>query len=299
MFETTDLSMRLRIKGNEVRTKVWKTLDPEPEWQLIYFDPSPIVTGGGASMGPSFGVGFLAPANPQTYIYEFDIAPPVTIKTQLQRKDALDVDWSTIMLTDSPYVYSFNDYEARPGISTSYRIRFLTEYDFPGPWSSTVTTTIPTPGVSGGCLTGGHVMIFTTNERQSGKSNLAYSNAWENLVTEDFNFPEAAFTQLQPMYNKNFFTAFRPTERGGDQFQRDLLVQAAAISPETLSDFKSLRDMAWDGVSYICVRDEQGNRWFANIGVQTGNVQNNRQLYRAHIQITEVTDTPSQVDPDA
>jgi hypothetical protein len=153
------------------------------------------------------------------------------------------------------------------------------------------------PGVSGSCLDQAHVMIFTTNEHQSGYSNLAYSNAWEDTVSEDFGFAEAGFTQLQPMYNRDFFTAFRPTERGGEQFTRSLLVQAAAIAPETLGDFQSLRDMAWTQVPYICVRDEDGNRWLANVTVPNGVVQNRRRLYLASVGIVEVTDTPSPVDP--
>jgi hypothetical protein len=55
--------------------------------------------------------------------------------------------------------------------------------------------------------------------------------------------------------------------------------------------------MAWDDVSYVCVRDEEGNRWFASINVPNGVVRNRRRLYVATVQIVEVTDTPSPVDP--
>jgi hypothetical protein len=216
---------------------------------------------------------------------------------ELQRLDSLS-DWKTIMLATSPVVTGFNDYEARISLTSSYRIRMNNVLNFSGPWSSTITTTLPTPGVSGGaCLQAGHVMIFTTNERQDGSSNLAYSNSFEGQVVEDFSFPEAGFTQFQALYNRDFFTAFRPTERGGEQFTRTILVSAAAIPPETLADFVDLRDMAWDTVPYICVRDEDGNRWFANVGVPSGNVRNNRKLYQAVVNVVEVTDTPSEVDP--
>jgi hypothetical protein len=86
-------------------------------------------------------------------------------------------------------------------------------------------------------------------------------------------------------------------ERGGEQFQRTVLVQAAAIDPETLGDFTSLRDMAWADTSYICVRDEEGNRWLATVLVPSGRVLRDRRLYLAPVDIIEVTDTPSQVDP--
>ena len=140
--------------------------------------------------------------------------------------------------------------------------------------------------------------FLTSNERQDGSINLAYSSVWmQQQVTEDFTFPEANFVQLQPMYDRDYFTAFRPLERGGEQFTRTLLVQAAAISPPTLGDFRSLRDMAWESVNYICVRDEDGNRWFATVGVPSGRVMNSRKLYLAPVQVVEVTITPTPIDP--
>ena len=218
---------------------------------------------------------------------------------ELQRKDSITPDWATIMKMTAPSGTSFKDYEARVGLQSDYRIRAVDLYDFPGPWSSTVSLTIPAPGASGGCISTGHILIFTSNEVQDGSVNLAYSSVWEQgrTVEEAFEFPEARFVQLQAMYNRDFFTAFRPMERGGEQFSRTVLVQAAAISPETLADFTSLRDMAWSDTSYICVRDEDGNRWFATVLVPSGRVLRDRRLYLAPVEIIEVTDTPSQVNP--
>lgn len=211
---------------------------------------------------------------------------------ELQRSDTI-TDWATIMKYASPTGASFNDFEARVGIATSYRIRAVDVLGFEGPWSSTVSITMPAPGASGGCLN--NTLLFSSNEHQNGAVNLAYSEAWEGQVEEGFTFPEAGFVQLQAMYNRDFFTAFRPLERGGEQFDRNVLVQAAAISPPTLADFRSLRDMAWDNVSYICVRDDDGNRWFATVLVPNGSVRHFRKLYMAPIRVIEVTATPSPV----
>lgn len=219
---------------------------------------------------------------------------------ELQRSDSVDSEWQTIMEASSITGSSFNDFEARVGIDTLYRIRAVDVYGFYGSWSSEISATITEPGVTIGCRGDGHLLIFTSNENQCGDYTLAYSNAWESgeQVVEDFTFPEAGFTQLQPMYDRDYFTAFRPTERGGEQFQRNILVQAAAISPPTLGDFQSLRDMAWDNVNYVCVRDEEGNRWFANVTVPSGRVMRNRNIYMAPVQVREVTATPTPVDPD-
>ena len=224
--------------------------------------------------------------------------PTVTgFSTELQRMDTIDTSWQTIMLATSPTVTAFNDYEARVGILSSYRIRKINSFDFAGPWSSTLTATIPAPGVTVGNLNDGHLLIFTSNERQNGSINLAYSSAWEGRVEENFSFPEAGFVQLQAMYDRDFYVAFHSTERGGVQFGRQILVQAAAISAPTLPGFTSLSDMAWDDVPYVCVRDEEGNRWFMVVTVPAGRVVHYRKLYFANVSMTQVTSTPSEVDP--
>jgi hypothetical protein len=298
---TTPLQIRVQSNGTTFRAKAWAVGQEEPAgWNAT--GTTAVVAGGTASMAVAIG----AVTNPLPFVFTYDdfsITPFVNNTfgyLELQRMDAIEADWQTIMQSTSDNIPTeFNDYEARAGILTSYRIRTVDVYDFPGPWSSTITATIPAPGVSGGCLEGGHVLIFTSNERQDGSINLAYSTAWMGgeSVEENFIFPEAGFVQLQLMYNKDFYTAFRPLERGGERFSRTVLVQAAAIAPETLGDFRSLRDMAWDTVNYICVRDEDGNRWFATVLVPGGRVLRDRRLYLAPVEVIEVTDTPTPVNP--
>lgn len=208
---------------------------------------------------------------------------------ELQRSDEI-TDWQTIMLTDSPCITGFSDYEARVGVETYYRIRSFNALDFYGSWSSTLTGTIPAPGVTVGG-DGNAMLIFTSNEQPT--SNLAYPMSWENTPIEEFVFPEAGEVQLQRMYGKDFFTAFHPLERGGVQFERTLMVSAAAIPLPSLENFHGLRDLAWSSINYVCVRDELGNRWFTNIRVPSGSVRMNRTIYLAQVQVTQTTDTPT------
>jgi hypothetical protein len=210
---------------------------------------------------------------------------------EIQRMDTL-TDWQTIAHMTAPSASGFKDYEARIGLLTSYRIRAVNSYLFAGQWSSTATITMAAPGLTGlGMGANAYSMIFSSNYRQDGSRNLAYALAFNADTTETFNFPEAGFTQYQFMYNRDFQVAFRPLERGGETFTRDILVQGAAIPAETLADFKSLRDMAWDTLPYVCVRDGDGNRWFANVTVPNGRVQDRRKLYIATVNVIEVTDT--------
>lgn len=288
--------LRFQVSGNSLRAKMWGEVEPEPDWMLITTDSS-LTTGNNAG---TFARDNTSAAAPSTFMFDsFTVNPPDYWfgSYELQRQDTVDTDWQTIMRATGVATTGFSDYEARVGVLSTYRIRGVNVYDFAGPWSSEVSITIPSPGVSGGCLDGGHVLIFTSNERQDGSINLAYSSVWLDRVQEDFTFAEAGFVQMQAMYNRDFFTAFRPTERGGEQFQRTVLVQAAAISPPTLADFTSLRDMAWEDVSYICVRDEDANRWFATVIVPSGRVTHSRKLYMAPVTVIEVTDTPSEADP--
>lgn len=290
---SVQVKLRFLIQGSLLKAKAWSVYAEEPVgWQVEITDTS-LAIGSGVGIGARCGI-----AGNTILFDDLTVGPPSFwfSKYELQRSDDI-TEWKTIMEATSVATTGFRDYEARVGMASSYRIRGVDVYDFAGPWSGTVSVSTISPGVSGSCLDDAHVMIFTTNELQNGSSNLAYSNAWEDEVEEGFGFAEAGFTQLQPMYDRDFFTAFRPRERGGDQFSRSLLVQAAAISPATLPGFTSLSDMAWADVSYICVRDEDGNRWFANVNVPAGIVKNRRRLYLAEIQIVEVTETPSPVDP--
>lgn len=216
---------------------------------------------------------------------------------ELQRMDSVDGVWQTVMLASDITVTGFADYEARVGIQSDYRIRALNLYDFAGPWSATVSGTLSAPGVSGTrCDTG--VLIFTSNSSQSGLHNLAHVMAWERGGAEEvFDFPEAAQVTLLEGFDRDFVTAFHGTERGGERFDRTLLVNAAAIDPERLADFRSLRDMAWADLPYVCVRDELGDRWLASVTVPQGRVRRNRGLYLATVRVVEVTDTPAPVDP--
>lgn len=290
------LRVRLLGSGTILKAKVWDPLLDEPTMWDIETTDSDLTTG---SLAGIFGRTDGTTATQTVGFGNLLITPPSFWfgYYELQRMDDL-TDWETIMKSTSTFTVGFLDYEARVGLVSSYRIRAVDELGFAGPWSATVTSTVTEPGVDIDC-TGGHLLMFTSNSEQDGSVNLAYSSVWEGsaTVSEDFEFLEAGDVSLQKMYNKNFVTAFRPLERGGERFTRTVLVQAAAISPPTLGDFTALRDMAWDTVPYICVRDEDGNRWFATVVVPSGRVQLNRTIYMAPVTVIEVTDAPFPVDP--
>lgn len=306
------LYQKSRYDGLQNATMTWKspetvgattTTDSSSTAVVMFSQDIPAPTGLAVSLtsmpvsgiGEDCGVPMCIP----TSIYGNELTWSITTITgafgyyELQRSDDIDDEFQTIGIFNNFATTEFTDWEARVGLESDYRIRSCNVSDFCGPWSSTVSFTQTAPGI-GGAGDGNSVLIFTSNHGPTG--NLAYIMQWEGDPVEEFAFPEAGFTELQLRYLKNFFTAHRPTERGGEQFSRTILVQAAAISAPSLANFRSLRDLAWNTLPYVCVRDELGNRWFANVIVPSGRVHRNRTAYLADITISEVTDEPEPVE---
>lgn len=216
---------------------------------------------------------------------------------ELQRQDdTMEPDeWEIVAQPIHPLVSQFDDYEARVGVQTRYRIRYVHQNGMTGPWSAAVAEEVPAPGVTGAQDAYG-VLIFTSNVEPG--RNLAYSQNWPGSPSEDFDFVEAAALDLQRMYGRDYQVAFRPLERGGMAFTRTLLVNAAMIPVETLYEgFTGLRDLAWADLPYVCVRSEKGDRWLSNVNVPSGTIRNSRKLYMAEVRITEVTAEPYAPEP--
>lgn len=296
-FAGQTYNMRARLEGTSLRLRIWEQNTVEPTiWHATATDAT-YTTGTVSGFRANVAAGYTG-AYPVVFSVDNFMTSEITVvgsTYELQRSDDVDTDWQTIMVSSDLCPVDFNDYEARVGVASHYRIRLVNALRFPGPWSDTVSSTLTEPGVFG-VGDGNSVLIFTTNEVQSGARNLAYSMSWERNPEEEFSFPEAETVQLQSLFQRDFVVAFRPTERGGEQFSRTLLINNAAVPTERMRDgFRSLRDMAWEDVSYICVRNELGDRWFATVLVPGGSIQRNRRLYLAQVDIVEVTSTPSTV----
>lgn len=220
---------------------------------------------------------------------------------EVQRRDTtMDAGvWETVATVTDVVQGTFNDYEARIGVASSYRVRFVHLDGYTSDWSATVMTTIAAPGVTG-TLVGHSVLVMTTNHNPD--ANIAQAMVWEgsSLPPQDFTFLEGTETVLQQMYQRDYRVAFRPLERGGVEFTRTLLVNSLGVPPRTLSDgFTGLRDLAWDTVPYVCVRDEMSNRWLTAVAVPSGSVRDvprRGHLMLAQATFSEVTATPAPID---
>ena len=290
----SNYAVELQVVGTWLYARLWNTDDSvPPSWQVVLQDTS-LATGNLAGVRTR-----LESSNSNTlpvalYVDNFmaqDVRY-VDSRLEIQRQDDLDGDdWQTIIDATNYCLTNFQDYEARVGEQSRYRARFCDSLDFCGPWV-TGAATLAAPGVTvGGDASG--LLIFTSNHQPG--SNLAYTMAWDSRPIETYTFPEVDTQVFQRMYGRNFQVAFRPLERGGEVFERVILVQAAAIPIPSLANFVSLRDLAWADLPYVCVRDELGNRWYANVLVPSGTVQRGRRLYLAQIRVTEVAETSAPV----
>lgn len=292
------VNIRFMGDGVVLKLKAWPLNESEPvDWNVEFND---------ASLATGSRVGIVAQSRSvvgSTYAFDnLRITPPRWNfgHYELQRFDPIGLVWETIMLTTSPAVTGFNDYEARVGVASQYQIRQTNALDFAGGWSITGTGTITEPGVTmPSCGTNRRgVLIFTSNEVQDGSSNLAYAMTWDNDVVESFSFPEVNQFEVQSYLDRDYQVAFHGTERGGEQFTRRILLANATVSVPRLNKgpVKSIGDLAWRDLAYVCVRDDIGDRWYATIVIPSSEVRRNRRLHNAELSVIEVTDTPSEVD---
>jgi hypothetical protein len=286
------INIRAVATGVNIKMKAWAVGTVEPvAWTLSISDPQLVDTNVGLTSfaGATGGLTF-------TFDNTQGVTPWGFGYLELQRSDAYDGTWQTIMKTYSEGTTFFNDYEARAGILSSYRLRCGNLLGFVGAFSTTATGTVPGSGVTGRNV-GTSILMFTTNEHQAGGRNLAYAAAVDSTV-ENLNFPETGRSQIQWMYGKDFQTAYQPAERGGETFSRSLLASQMAVAGPLLEQgFRGMRDLAWDTITYVCVRNDIGDRWYANVQVSDGSFSRNRFLSNINVQVTETYTSPSIVEP--
>lgn len=231
-----------------------------------------------------------------------DLAVAGFLHYEVQRRDTtMPADeWETVGEITAVTVTAMDDYEARVGVVSSYRVRQVHEDGYTSGWSNTATSTIVAPGVTGTGVSSS-LLILTSNQNPAG--NLAYVATWEGaggVNNQDFTYPEGGQTAYQSMYGRDYRVAFRPLERAGVEFTRQVLVNAVGVPTLTADKaLLALRDLAWDTVPYICTRDEASNRWLAAISVPnsaTRDIPTTGHLVLAPVSFVEVTGTPAPVD---
>jgi hypothetical protein len=221
---------------------------------------------------------------------------------EVERSDAVDPVWRRIAHVSDFNLRCVSDYEARINVESRYRVRLCRADGVCGDWTvsngfvrygpSTVDSAPVQPG------TGCDGLLLTSNEAP--QMTVAAPYHFPQTPLEVFQFPEAEGVVVQRLHGRDYQVAFRPLERSGSRFQRTLMVNALSMPAERLDrGFSALQDLAWATLSYVCVLDMRGGRWFAAVIVPEGTVREANQVYLASIDVIETTDRPSVIDVEA
>lgn len=179
-------------------------------------------------------------------------------------------------------VDEFDDYEARREIEASYLFRVVHANGIASEYAGPVTATAPSS----------NRLAFVTNEMPE-LNLLFYDQAPRGFTPEDK-------TKIVELYGRDGAMAFRPLERRLVSFARKLYVGKGldSVDPEIVGygALEPLRELCRTPLSYVCILDEDGYRWFASVTVIDAAAVNSASPYVGTVQIRELTKTPSTPD---
>jgi hypothetical protein len=202
---------------------------------------------------------------------------------------ATDADYQDVAIITDETVDDFFDVEARIGVWETYRMRVYTVLGSFSDWTDHQTNLIPVSGCGG--------LTFTTN--QAVDLSVGYADVNDGSGPQRaYSFPEADETTYANIYGRDYTVAFRGASQRGVAFSRDLLLAALATPREGIGPAAAdpLRALARAPASYVCVRDEDGNRWFGHIDVPDLDVHQPKKLHRATLTFMQTTGTPAVTD---
>jgi hypothetical protein len=212
---------------------------------------------------------------------------------EIQRSDTVDTEWRSIAWITDEAVASFEDWEARRNITSSYRMRVWRSDLAPSDWTATVTAAVATSCCG---------LWFVSNEAPD--LGVFYMDIVGDRV---FKFPRDR--QVFRPHGRNYQLVFSELEDRGVEHETRLKIRAG-VNPCTVSDcddltlagvdvFNPVKAIARAGLSYVCVLNEVGNRWFASVDIPQGEWRPVGGIYRAPVTVIQVTDNPSQPDASA
>lgn len=216
----------------------------------------------------------------------------------IDRSDDGGINWHRIAQVTDPDVTAVQDQECRVGRESLYRIRVRRLDLAISPWSDTVAATATMSDRGGYC--------YSSNEAPG------YIVWYEDLPTRDYEFLSGE--TLHKLADQDFQVSIKPLEDGGVAFTAHVLVAAlgglrgtvapSSQGPDLFAPLRllsgAMRNPATGEkvtTSYVCVRDGDGNRWFASINVGTG-IRNapRANMYTTDVRVTQLTDRPSVFD---
>lgn len=201
---------------------------------------------------------------------------------EVQRKVATDPDSAFVQIAeiDTESSVSIVDYELARNVGHQYRIRVFRVDGVSSLFtanSSTVT-----------CASKGCEVIFVSNEAQG------LGCAYDYEPTTDLTFLSASRDEIVQIYGSDFSVAFMECENVGLSFTRTVVASFGVLTgvPD-VTIFQPIRDISRAAVSYVCVLDYVGNKWYAHVQVGAGHWTEPGHSFKADITVTELSNTPS------
>jgi hypothetical protein len=203
------------------------------------------------------------------------------LRYEIQRTEDFGATWYDIAYGQTlEATVTFDDFESPRGKAVQYRIRVVRTDGVASSYSAATASVTPQPF---SCE-----MIFCSNEQPT------YVVAYNREPEMRLNFLSAERDELIEIYGADYAVAFMESEDPGIQTEA-LLTINFGVNPtdDTVAIWSPLRRLARAAVSYVCVLDWTGSRFFAHLQFPEGDWEEPGYRYHARVVITEITSTPS------
>lgn len=277
-----------RAGATEFNGKVWGPPTPG-NWEWQHFEAGETVTGPtGITDSHPNGTGADRPRVSAWIRPVVDDGPQtVTLPQTSDPLDPWDYHLRVVVLSNvAEFIPScYDDWSVAYGTEACYQVRQGRSDGSVSDFSVPVCTTVPPPA--------GVDLIFTVPDRP--ELNAAYNETHDSLPTERaYEHLDAEDSTYTGVYGRDKQLKFRPTERRGVRFRRQLLVSPLCEDQVPCLDVvQPLVDLMVEPVPFVVVRDTCGNRWFAGIELETSTQLSTvglPDLWTAQVQVTELAE---------
>jgi hypothetical protein len=207
------------------------------------------------------------------------------MRYEIDRLNTITGNWENIARITAEASQAMDDVEAPVGILASYRIRTIHINGAASDWSTTATAT-PTWGNYGSGL------LFVSNE----DTTLSCGYLMNGSV-RDYAFLNAETVEMHKFQGRDYQVAFRDLEKRGMRVEASLFVNFESTpTAKGARIFQPLRNIADADLSYVAVKNKDGEVWYVSLVVGSGMRDEPGNFYTADISMVQVVDLPSIVD---
>lgn len=201
---------------------------------------------------------------------------------EIQRTQDGGTTWENIFYITDEDASVAQDYEALRNVQATYRIRVMASWYTASPWSDEDSVT----PVMDDCA-----LLFVSNEFpeiNQGYVDIGGSRSYKFLTADE--------KETHILVGRAYQVVTGPLEYRGDQFEADVVVWAGSVPDDTgRAQFDLIESLNTVATSYVCVLDETGRRWLADVAITDGDRQGSK-THTAKIKVIELTDEPSLVN---